>query len=61
MSSVYQIGESAKRVDRRRGVPQQELVEDLLAIVPTFSGWLDGPRRSEGELKGADLTVEGDR
>ncbi|WP_406601266.1 IS607 family transposase [Micromonospora yasonensis] len=41
--------------------PQQELVEDLLAIVRTFSGRLDGLRRYAKALKGADLTMEGDR
>jgi predicted site-specific integrase-resolvase len=41
--------------------PQQELVEDLLATVHTFSRRLDGLRRYEKELKGADLTMEGDR
>jgi putative resolvase len=40
--------------------PQQELVEDLLAIVHTFSCRLDGLRRYEKELKGTDLTG-GDR
>ncbi|MEU5939535.1 IS607 family transposase [Micromonospora sp. NPDC047548] len=41
--------------------PQQELVEDLLAVVHTFSCRLDGLRRYEKELKRADLTMEGDR
>ncbi|MET7965508.1 IS607 family transposase [Micromonospora sp. NPDC005305] len=41
--------------------PQQELVEDLLAVVHTFSHRLDGLRRYEKELKRADLTMEGDR
>ncbi|SCL34838.1 Resolvase, N terminal domain [Micromonospora rhizosphaerae] len=41
--------------------PQQELVEDLLAIVHTFSCRLYGLRRYLKELKGADLTVGDDR
>src|SRR3954471_5334123 len=41
--------------------PQQELVEDFLAVVRTFSRRLDGLRRYEKELKGADLTVGDDR
>ncbi|MCP3785520.1 IS607 family transposase [Micromonospora sp. A3M-1-15] len=41
--------------------PQQELVEDLLAVVPTFSCRLYGSRRSKEELERADLTMEGDR
>ncbi|MFG3302204.1 recombinase family protein [Micromonospora chersina] len=41
--------------------PQQELVEDLLAVVPTFSCRLDALRRYEDEFKGADLAMEGDR
>ncbi|MGW9193056.1 IS607 family transposase [Micromonospora chersina] len=41
--------------------PQQEMVEDLLAVVHTFSCRLDGLRRYEKELKRADLTMEGDR
>jgi predicted site-specific integrase-resolvase len=41
--------------------PQQELVEDLLAVVHTFSCRLDGLRRYEKELKRADLAVGGDR
>jgi putative resolvase len=40
--------------------PQQELVEDLLAVVHTFSRRLYGLRRYEKELKGADLTGGGD-
>ncbi|MCW3818527.1 IS607 family transposase [Micromonospora sp. DR5-3] len=41
--------------------PRQELVEDLLAVVNSFSGRLDGLRRYEKELKRADLAMEGDR
>ncbi|WP_346535029.1 IS607 family transposase [Micromonospora sp. DPT] len=41
--------------------PQQEMVEDLLAIVHTFSDRLYGLRRYEKELKGADLTAGEDR
>ncbi|MBM0230226.1 IS607 family transposase [Micromonospora sicca] len=41
--------------------PQQEMVEDLLAIVHTFSCRLYGLRRYEKELKGADLTTGGDQ
>ncbi|MFE9691134.1 IS607 family transposase [Micromonospora sp. NPDC005806] len=41
--------------------PQQELVEDLLAVVHTFSGRLNGLRRYEKELERANLTVAGDR
>ncbi|MEU2637339.1 IS607 family transposase [Micromonospora fulviviridis] len=41
--------------------PQQELVEDLLAVVHTFSCRLDGLRRYEKELTRADLTMEGGR
>ncbi|MFE9690517.1 recombinase family protein [Micromonospora sp. NPDC005806] len=37
--------------------PQQELVEDLLAVVGTFACRLDGLRRCERELRGADLTA----
>ncbi|MFU8855299.1 IS607 family transposase, partial [Micromonospora sp. SL1-18] len=37
--------------------PRQELVEDLLAIVHTFSYRLDGLRRYEKELKGAALAA----
>ncbi|MFU8855349.1 IS607 family transposase, partial [Micromonospora sp. SL1-18] len=37
--------------------PQRELVEDLLAIVGSFSCRLDGLRRYERELEGAVLTV----
>ncbi|SCF33740.1 Predicted site-specific integrase-resolvase [Micromonospora viridifaciens] len=37
--------------------PQRELVEDLLAIVHAISGRLDGLRRHEKELTGADLTA----
>ena len=31
--------------------PEQEMVEDMLAIVHTFGHWLDGMRRYEQELK----------
>ncbi|MER5337570.1 IS607 family transposase [Micromonospora sp. NPDC002717] len=41
--------------------PQQELVEDFLAVVRTFSCRLFGLRRYEKELKRTDLTMEGDR
>ncbi|MCW3813251.1 hypothetical protein ONA91_02120 [Micromonospora sp. DR5-3] len=41
--------------------PQQELVEDLLAVVHAFSGRLVGLRRLEKELAGAHLAVEADR
>jgi putative resolvase len=41
--------------------PQQELVEDLLAVVYTFSCRLDGLRRYEKELEVADLTSRGDQ
>ena len=41
--------------------PQQKLMEDLLAIVHTFSRRLDGLRRYEEELKRADLAAEDDR
>lgn len=36
--------------------PQQEMVQDLLAIVHTFSGRLSGLRRYEKSLKSDDLT-----
>jgi len=36
--------------------PRQEMVEDPLAIVHTFSRRLDGPRRYEKQLKSSDLT-----
>jgi putative resolvase len=39
--------------------PRRELVEDLLAVVRTFSCRLDGLRRFERELEGADLMAEG--
>jgi predicted site-specific integrase-resolvase len=38
--------------------PQQEMVQDLLAIVHTFSGRLSGLRRHEKSLKADDLTCE---
>lgn len=43
--------------------PQQELVEDLLAIVDVFSCRLYGLRRYEKQLKteGAGLSVASDR
>ncbi|MCW3819912.1 hypothetical protein ONA91_36295 [Micromonospora sp. DR5-3] len=47
MRTVYRIGVFAKRVGR--------------SVVHTFSGRLDGLRRYEKELAGADLTVGDDR
>jgi predicted site-specific integrase-resolvase len=41
--------------------PQHELLEDLLAVLPTLSCRLYGMRRYEKELEGADLTAGDDR
>jgi len=41
--------------------PQRELVEDLLAVVDTFSCRLSGLRRFGKELEGADLAAGDDR
>ncbi|WP_143728576.1 recombinase family protein [Micromonospora cremea] len=36
--------------------PREEMMQDLLAIVDTFSGRLHGQRRYEKQLNAADLT-----
>ncbi|MEU0153526.1 hypothetical protein [Micromonospora fulviviridis] len=41
--------------------PRQDLAENLLAVVRTFSPRLDGRRRDVTELQRADLAVEGVR
>jgi predicted site-specific integrase-resolvase len=59
MSSVYRINEFAKRVGRsvqtvRRWEKEDlasQMVEDLMAIVHTFSGRLDGMRKYKKQLQ----------